>query len=54
MWRGADVVIEHNVVEQADVGIFIDTPTTGVLLRDNHFKDMGQPVDNASGHAINI
>ncbi|MCY2928538.1 MAG: glycosyl hydrolase family 28-related protein [Planctomycetota bacterium] len=39
-----DVVVEHNRIENSDVGINIETMVAGALLRENTFLDVDQPV----------
>jgi len=38
-----DVVIEHNSVENRDVGISVEETAKGVLLRENRFLNVTTP-----------
>jgi parallel beta-helix repeat protein len=37
-------VVEHNVIEQADRGITVKLPATGVIVRENTMRDVGTPL----------
>jgi hypothetical protein len=39
-----DVVVEHNTVRHADRGVRVHRDTTGVLVRENVFEHVGEPV----------
>jgi hypothetical protein len=41
-----DVVVEANSIANSDCGIQVDRATTGVVLRDNLFKDCMVPIQN--------
>ncbi len=39
-----DAVVEHNTIENADVGVHVDATVTGALLRANKFVNVLQPL----------
>lgn len=41
-----DAVVEHNTVENADVGVHVDTTVTGAVVRANNFVNVGRPFSN--------
>jgi hypothetical protein len=45
-----DVVVEDNLIANADTGIQIDRATAGILLRNNRFEGVGNPL-NGTGLA---
>ena len=38
-----DVVVEHNLIENSDVGISVETAVAGALVRENKFVNVCQP-----------
>jgi len=50
----ADVVIEHNRIERAEVGIHIEPTTGGVSLHGNRFSDVIREVADPGGKAVVI
>ena len=45
----ADVLVEHCVVRNTNVGITVKPTARGVLLRDNRFENVAQPESRPTG-----
>jgi len=41
-----DAVVEHNTIENADVGIHVEATVAGALVRSNQFVNVRQPLSD--------